>query len=130
MFSIDYGMGSAEAFLSLPVSERPTAIFCATDMIAFGVLQIAKKRGVKVPQDLSVVGFDNYDQSAYQVPPLTTVNQPFYEMGRIAMELLESIVQDPKRHSQQVLIEPELIVRTSTARAPIPPSGHKTSTFR
>jgi DNA-binding LacI/PurR family transcriptional regulator len=60
---------------------------------------------------------------------LTTVHQPFYEMGRIAMELLESIVQDPKRHSQQVLIGPELIVRASTAAPPIPPSGHKTSTF-
>jgi len=129
MFSMDYGRESAAELLSLPVSERPTALFCATDMIAFGVLKAAKMKGAKVPQDLSIVGFDNYDQDAYQVPPLTTIHQPFYEMGRIAMELLESIVQDPKRHSQQVLIEPELILRASTAPPPVPPSGHKTSTF-
>lgn len=129
MFSIDYGRESAEHFLSLPVSERPTAIFCATDMMAFGALQTAKKKGLKVPQDISIVGFDNYDEDAYQVPPLTSVHQPFYEMGRIAMELLESIIQDPKRGSQQVLIEPELVVRASTAPPPIPLSGHKTSTF-
>lgn len=129
MFSLDYGRESAEVFLSLPVSERPTALFCATDMIAFGVLKTARKKGMKLPQDLSIVGFDNYDQDAYQTPPLTTVHQPFYEMGRIAMELLESIVQDPKQHSQQVLIEPELIVRASTAPPPVPPSGHKTASF-
>lgn len=129
MFSPDYGRECTEEFLALPVSERPTALFCATDMIAFGALQAAKKKGLKIPQDLSIVGFDNYDQSAYQIPPLTTVHQPFYEMGRIAMELLESIVQDPQRGSQQVLIEPELVVRASTAAPPVPPSGHKTSTF-
>jgi LacI family transcriptional regulator len=98
-------------------------------MIAFGVLQAARKKGIKVPQDISIVGFDNYDQASYQIPPLTTVHQPFYEMGRIAMQLLESIVNDPGQHSQQVLIEPELIVRSSTAPPPIPPSGPKTSTL-
>lgn len=129
MFTLDYGKETAEELLSLPVSDRPTALFCATDMIAFGALQTARKRGVKVPAELSVVGFDNYDQAAYHSPPLTTVHQPFYEMGRIAMELLESIVQDPKRDSQQVLIEPELVVRASTAAPPIPPAGHKTASF-
>lgn len=129
MFSMDYGRECTEEFLALPVSERPTALFCATDMIAFGALQAARSKGAKVPQDLSIIGFDNYEQSAYQMPPLTTVHQPFYEMGRIAMELLESIVQDPKRGSQQVLIEPELVTRASTVAPPIPPSGHKTSTF-
>lgn len=129
MFSMDFGRESAEEILSLPVSERPTAFFCATDMIAFGVLETAKKRGLKVPQDLSIAGFDNYEQSAHQIPPLTTVRQPFYEMGRIAMELLETLIQNPRRGSQQVLIEPELILRASTAPPPIPSSGHKTSTF-
>jgi LacI family transcriptional regulator len=129
MFSMDYGRESATAMLSLPVSERPTALFCATDMIAFGALESAHQKGLKVPRDISILGFDNYDQDAYQAPPLTTIHQPFYEMGRIAMELLESIVQDPKQHTQQVLIEPELIVRASTAPPPVPPSGHKTSTF-
>ncbi|HJT23214.1 MAG TPA: substrate-binding domain-containing protein, partial [bacterium] len=129
MFSSDYGRKCTEELLALPVSERPTALFCATDMIAFGALQAARNKGAKVPQDLSIVGFDNYDQSAYQIPPLTTIHQPFYDMGRIAMELLESIVQDPKRKSQQVLLEPELVVRSSTGTPPIPPSGHKTSTF-
>ena len=114
-FDFGFGREAAHKILNLPEHQRPTALFCATDTIAFGVLEKAKELGVKIPKQLSVVGFDDYVQAASSEPPLTTIRQPFYDIGRTGVEALESIIRDPKHKPRQILIRPELVVRKSTA---------------
>ncbi len=121
VFSYDFGKEGAAELLALPEIVRPTALVCASDMIAFGAMEVAGEMGFRIPGNLSIVGFDNYDQAALHSPPLTTIHQPFYEMGRIAVEMLDSIVQDPLKARQHILIEPELMVRRSTAPPPPAP---------
>ncbi len=75
------------------MANRPTAIFASNDQVAYDVLAIADKHGLRVPDDLSVVGFDDIPPSAYLRPSLTTVRQPFYEMGKRAAELLLSLLE-------------------------------------
>ncbi|MER3469524.1 MAG: DNA-binding transcriptional regulator CytR, partial [Thermoflexus sp.] len=77
----------------LASSRRPTAVFCYNDMTAIGALKAARAAGLRVPEDLSVVGFDDILFAAYTEPPLTTVAQPKYEMGRTAMGLLLRLLE-------------------------------------
>lgn len=96
------------------------AVFVANDQMALGVLQVACQRGLRVPQDLAVVGFDGIPEAAYYWPPLTTVEQDLHRLGRIAVErALQAIEtnQEPKEdlESTAMLLEPRLIVRESTA---------------
>jgi LacI family transcriptional regulator len=88
------GRVGAEKLLSLP--NRPTAIFAANDEMAYGVLAAAETLGLRVPDDLAVVGFDDIASSAHIRPPLTTVRQPFYEMGQAATRMLLSQVEAPR----------------------------------
>ena len=81
----------ARALLSL--KDPPTAIFAANDMSAMGVYQAAQEAGVRIPQDLSVVGFDNLRESTFLNPPLTTVDQFIAEMGTIAIEMVVKLVK-------------------------------------
>jgi LacI family transcriptional regulator, repressor for deo operon, udp, cdd, tsx, nupC, and nupG len=98
--------------LALP--KRPTAIFCYNDMSALGAMRQIRAYGLKVPDDVSVVGFDDLYFSQYLEPPLTTVRQPMRQMGRMAMETLLHIFDGP--HSTHNLkVEGQLIVRQSTA---------------
>ncbi|HEX4205850.1 MAG TPA: LacI family DNA-binding transcriptional regulator [Ktedonobacteraceae bacterium] len=90
---ITSGRRCAEALLSL--NEPPTAIFSANDDMAYGVLDVAKMRGLRIPDDLSIVGFDDIAPSASTHPALTTIHQPFREMGQCAVELLLSLL-DPQ----------------------------------
>ncbi len=129
VFSYDFGKEAAGELMVLPEMVRPTALVCASDMIAFGAMEIANEMGIRIPGNLSVVGFDNYDQAALHSPPLTTIHQPFYEMGRIAVEMLDSIVQDPMKARQHILIEPELMVRRSTAPPPPAPKPEPPKTL-
>lgn len=92
-FEVTSGRRCAEALLSL--EEPPTAIFSANDDMGYGVLDIAKVRGLRVPEDLSVIGFDDIPPSASTHPALTTIRQPFREMGQCAVELLLSLL-DPQ----------------------------------
>src|SRR5205823_13243198 len=85
-FSIESGEAAGAALLDLP--EPPTAIFGFNDNVAIGVLRAASARGIRVPEELSVVGFDDSEQSAIVSPALTTVRQPLAEMGRMAVSLL------------------------------------------
>jgi DNA-binding LacI/PurR family transcriptional regulator len=95
-------------------SVSPTAVFCANDLSALGALEAAKQSGYSVPQDLSVIGFDDIDDAALASPPLTTVHLSPRYIGNVAAEtLLERLEgrQEPKR----TLIEGRLIIRQSTA---------------
>jgi len=78
------------------IDEKPTAIFAANDNMAWGVLEVAEEYGLRVPGDVAVVGFDDTPPSSHKRPPLTTVRQPFHEMGQRAAELLLGLLESPR----------------------------------
>lgn len=97
--------------------RRFTAIVCFNDMTAIGAIRALHDAQLRVPQDVSVVGFDDVPQAAFQTPSLTTIRQPLHEMGRLAAKtLLERILSDTEA-PREISVEPELIVRESTAPA-------------
>jgi LacI family transcriptional regulator len=91
-FTPPTGRTCANAFFDLPAEKRPTAIFAGSDYMAYGAISAAEQRGLRVPGDIAVVGFDDFPASAHMEPALTTVRQPFYEMGRRASEMLLALV--------------------------------------
>jgi LacI family transcriptional regulator len=95
---------------------RPTAVFCANDLLALGVLQVVYAAGIAVPEDLAIVGYDDIEFAAAAAVPLTSVRQPAVKMGRMAAELLlEEIGQDSAAHQHRhVVLQPELVVRQSS----------------
>ncbi len=97
----------------LEVDPRPTAIFAANDVTALETIAVARSLGLRVPDDLSVVGFDNVPESALGDPPLTTVEQPIQEMGREAVRLLLELIEDPARPAARVILPTRLVVRQS-----------------
>ncbi len=94
-----------------------TAVFASNDDMALGILLALAERGLRVPEDVSVVGFDNLDASAYYNPPLTTVQQEFTAVGSRAVEMLFGQIERGERDYEQFLIEPQLVVRKSTGPA-------------
>ncbi|WP_320173393.1 LacI family DNA-binding transcriptional regulator [Maridesulfovibrio sp.] len=92
----------------------PSAVFCSNDYIALGAIKGARESGLSLPEDLSIVGFDDMPTASYMVPALTTVRQPAYEMGRRACELLLQKMENPEKPEQHMM-ETKLIVRESTA---------------
>jgi LacI family transcriptional regulator len=112
--------GQAKDLLSM--AKPPTAIFTHNDNMAYAVMQAAADCGLGVPEDLSLVGFDDNPSSIDVRPALTTVKQPFREMGRHAAELLMAEIEssdDPSKHSEHIVKMPtELVVRASTAPLP------------
>lgn len=92
--SLDREFGHRAAETLLLGDRPPTAVFCANDAVALGVLQGAGRLGIRVPDDISVVGFDDVDLAGHSTPPLTTVGQPMREMGRAAVELLLGRLRD------------------------------------
>ncbi|HEY7126552.1 MAG TPA: LacI family DNA-binding transcriptional regulator [Ktedonobacterales bacterium] len=101
----EFTSGQACARIFFEMQERPTALFVGNDQMAFGVLTVAEQRSVRVPQDVAVVGFDDIPLSAHIRPALTTVRQPFFEMGKCAAELLLSLSEATdlsQRHSLAV----------------------------
>nr|WP_288466327.1 LacI family DNA-binding transcriptional regulator [uncultured Pseudomonas sp.] len=107
--------GHAAAQVLLAGEQRPTAIFAGNDMIALGVLRAAAERGLQVPQQLSVVGFDDIEVSRYLHPALTTVGQRIGQLGEQAAERLLARIRKPGLVAEQRLIEPTLMLRESTA---------------
>ncbi|WP_291379719.1 LacI family DNA-binding transcriptional regulator [Demequina sp.] len=108
----DIAQEVADAFLALP--EPPTAIIAANDVTAMSAMAAARARGLTVPQDLSVVGFDDIPDASLCDPPLTTVRQPLQAMGEAAMTMLLTIL-DGRDHEQHIRMDTEFIVRSSTA---------------
>jgi len=116
------GFDAAEALLSLP--DRPTAIFAANDEMALGVLAAAVKRGLSVPEDLSVVGFDDGPSAASAWPRLTTVHQPIAERANAATEMLIEGFGDERFRGRTLArqLDYRVVERASTAPPPNPPS--------
>jgi DNA-binding LacI/PurR family transcriptional regulator len=106
------GVRAMEMLLALP--EPPTAVFCYNDMSALGALRRIRTAGLRVPGDISVVGFDDLFVAQYTEPPLTTVRQPKRQMGRLAMETLLKLMSGSKPE-EHIRVPGELIVRESTA---------------
>jgi len=106
--------------LARKLMERPagiTAIFAANDVMAFGVARALLDRGMRIPQDISLVGFDNIDFASVMYPPLTTIHQPKYEMGRAAVEILLRLARDKEKPTpEQRILGVELIERQSCRR--------------
>jgi LacI family transcriptional regulator len=112
------GRVAADYLLDLP--EPPTAIFAFNDNIAIGAIQAARARGLRVPEDLSIVGFDDVEHATIVTPALTTVRQPLAEMGRTAVSLLMRLLLERQRvEALHVELATRLVVRDSTA----PPSS-------
>ncbi|MFD0263528.1 LacI family DNA-binding transcriptional regulator [Kitasatospora indigofera] len=107
-----------EAGRRIAEDPRVTAVFCANDQMALGLLRAMHEAGRRVPEDVSVVGFDDIPEGAYLTPPLTTVRQGFAELGRRALALLVAELDGAPGAPAQVLVPPELVVRRSTGPAP------------
>jgi DNA-binding LacI/PurR family transcriptional regulator len=99
----------------LPAPEKVTAIMCGNDTMALGVLRALAERGLRVPDDVSVVGFDDIPEASYYTPPLTTVRQDFGEVGRQALNVLVERMSEASAAGPRVLVRPELITRQSAA---------------
>ncbi|MCA1217407.1 LacI family DNA-binding transcriptional regulator [Streptomyces sp. 8L] len=110
------GIDAGARLLGMP--ERPTAVFCANDLLALGVLQAMYGAGVDVPGDVSIVGYDDIEFAAAAVVPLTSVRQPAERMGRTAAGMLmDETGEDAGQHTHRaVVLQPELVVRSSTRR--------------
>jgi LacI family transcriptional regulator len=116
---VEAGRATGDRLARMAARRRPTAVFCANDLLALGLLQDTTRRKLSVPDDLAIVGYDDIDFAAAAAVPLTSVRQPRAQLGQAAMELLleEATRPDGHRH-RQVVFEPELVVRDSTAGAP------------
>ena len=115
-FDIEGGVKAASRLLD--AAEQPTAIFAFNDNTAIGALRVARQRGIRVPEDLSIMGFDDSEHSAIVTPALTTVRQPLAEMGRMAVSLLVRILDGQRLEALHIELKTRLIVRASTGPAP------------
>jgi LacI family transcriptional regulator len=116
-YDADLSARAAHELLTGP--RRPTAVFAANDVTAIATIKVARSLGLRVPEDLSVVGFDNIPESALCTPPLTTVDQPIRTMGERAVELLIQLIRGQPVDRTHLTLATELVVRGSTA----PPAG-------
>jgi LacI family transcriptional regulator len=110
-YSKQIGFIGTQKLLSLP--QPPTAIFASNDQSAFGVLEAAHEAGLRVPDDLSVIGFDNIPEAAYSTPPLTTVDQSIEQMGYLATQVLIRLISEGVVEKQTYFTSTHLVVRES-----------------
>lgn len=103
-----------ERFLSL--KTPPTAVFCASDVMAMEAIDVSRKKGLRIPQDISIIGFDDNPLCAYSPVALTTVWQPIAEMGRMGVEFLNQIVSGKRKQPVKTLLKTKLIERKSCAK--------------
>jgi LacI family transcriptional regulator len=109
-------MAAAQALLAQP--RRPTAIVCSTDVSAVGALKAASTAAIRVPQELSIVGFDDIPLAEFTIPSLTTVHQPLRQLSQMAIKQLLEAADSLKQPPQVTMIVPSLVVRNSTATPP------------
>ena len=115
------GFQATSNLLALPLNERPTAILAFNDLFALGVMHSVRAHGLRVPEDISVIGCDDIPMAAFSYPPLTTISQPKYRIGKLAVSTLLKMQQDPpEKMGSFTLMESPLIIRESTARCSEP----------
>lgn len=108
------GYTGANHFLDL--ENPPTLIFASNDVMAMAVMDAVRERGLRVPDDISILGFDDIPQASLIHPALTTVRQPLEQMGRVAAQMLLDILQHPESKPGRITLPTELIIRDSTAK--------------
>jgi LacI family transcriptional regulator len=108
------GREAGELIVGMPAARRPTAAICANDLIALGLLQEMVRHGVRVPDDLAIVGYDDIDYAAAAAVPLSSVRKPRHELGRRAAQLLIDEARGDGHVHEQLLFEPQLVVRESS----------------
>jgi LacI family transcriptional regulator len=97
------------------VDPPPTAIFASNDLSAFGAMDAAREHGLRIPDDISIIGFDDIPQASLVYPKLTTVRQPLEQMGRVAVKMLLEQIEDRSRPPQHITLTTELVIRDSCA---------------
>jgi len=97
-----------------PQADRPSAVFASNDLMAIGAICAAAAAGLRIPKDLSVIGFDDIALAAYSNPPLSSIVQPKHETGALAAQLLLQRIAQPERQLQRAILQPSLLVRQST----------------
>lgn len=112
-FSAQSGWEATRALLALP--QPPSAIFLCNDLMAIGGLRAAAEAGFAVPQDLAIMGFDDIELASFSNPPLSSIAQPKAEMGAIAVQMLLEQIEEERTEPRQEMLQPELVVRRSTA---------------
>ena len=106
--------GGFEAMQSLlAMNARPQAVFIGNDAMAVGAYQALYQAGLKIPEDMAIVGYDDIELARYMTPPLTTIHQPKDELGELAIDVLIHRMADPQQKQQRVQLTPELVVRGS-----------------
>ncbi len=111
-FTLWSGQNATHQFFDM--QQPPTAIFCMNDEMAIGAIQTIKAKGLKIPEDISVAGFDDITYAKYWDPGLTTVAQPAEEFGKISMDLLVRIIEGEQLDDQDIVLPAEFIIRKST----------------
>jgi DNA-binding LacI/PurR family transcriptional regulator len=115
LFSLESGQAAAARMLRQGV----TGVICASDVLALGAIRAVRRAGLTVPGDVSVVGYDDSAWLNSTDPPLTTIRQPIEPMGKSAVALLVNQMETVTAHPEELLFEPELVVRGSTGPAPL-----------
>ena len=118
--TIDNDFARGEAALDALLQARVTAVFCYNDMTAIGLMVACWRRGITIPDDLSVVGFDDVASASYATPPLTTIHQPRHKLGTLAMSMVLDLLDKRNVHNQ--LLTCRLVARESTAPPAAVPS--------
>ncbi|MFI7642115.1 LacI family DNA-binding transcriptional regulator [Nonomuraea sp. NPDC049400] len=109
------GRATGQEIAALPPADRPTAVFCANDLVAIGVLQEMTQRGLRVPDDLAILGYDDIDFAAAAAVPLSSIRQPREQLGHTAALMLLEEANEPDAHEHcQVIFQPDLVARAST----------------
>lgn len=112
--NVEAGTRGAQQLLNGSAASRPDAVFAANDLVALGVLQALTLAGVKVPDDIAIIGYDDIEFAAAAAIPLSSIRQPARAMGRTGARLLLEVIATPAAVVQHTVLEPELIVRRST----------------
>jgi LacI family transcriptional regulator len=115
-FYHEAGFNGCETLMAL--DEPPTAVFAASDQMAMGAIEALRRRGLRVPQEVSIVGFDDLPEMRWSAPPLTTVRQPLADMGKVAARTVLRQARGEEIDSPRVELATELVVRASTAPPP------------
>ena len=110
-FRIKGGYQAMKRFLKL--TKPPTAIFAANDLLALGAMQAIQKKNFYIPEDFSIIGFNDIELASFVYPSLTTIRQPILEMGNLAVKMLLKIIIDGEFNQKKVMLKPKLIIRES-----------------
>ena len=113
-FTSEGGFNAFQKLLTL--DSKPTAIFASNDLMAIVGICAANQAGVKIPQDLSVIGYDDIALASFSTPPLTTIAQPKYQIGQLTAKTLVERISNPDSQVRRTMLTPELVIRQSTSR--------------